>query len=172
MRRGDALASPPPVCVAAGSRPLAYNRRLMFRLTREVRFAVNLGEPGADPQLGERPTNGFGGYPSVNGLAVFLAARVTLRGSLDPRSQYLVNIKDVDAQLRGAYTYDWSRDPFARGAYSYALVGGGDARAALAAPCDGTLFWAGEATHATGASGTVHGALASGYRAAAELLGA
>lgn len=77
----------------------------------------------------------------------------------------------VDALLRGAYTYDWSRDPLARGAYSYALVGGGDARATLAEPRDGTLYWAGEATHATGASGTVHGAIASGYRAAGEVLG-
>lgn len=77
----------------------------------------------------------------------------------------------VDARLRGAYTYDWSRDPYARGAYSYALVGGGAARAALAAPCDGTLFWAGEATHAVGSSGTVHGAIASGHRAAGEVLG-
>lgn len=77
----------------------------------------------------------------------------------------------VDRQLRAAYTYDWSRDPFARGAYSYALVGGGAARAVLAEPCDSTLFWAGEATYAAGASGTVHGAIASGYRAAGEVLG-
>jgi len=33
-----------------------------------------------------------------------------------------------------------------------------------------TLFWAGEATHAAGSAGTVHGALASGYRAAGEVL--
>jgi len=35
---------------------------------------------------------------------------------------------------------------------------------------DDTLFWAGEATHWEGSAGTVHGALASGARAASELL--
>lgn len=76
----------------------------------------------------------------------------------------------VRAQLRAAYTYDWSTDPYARGAYSYALVGAADARQRLARPVADTLFWAGEATHATGSAGTVHGALVSGYRAASELL--
>jgi monoamine oxidase len=64
---------------------------------------------------------------------------------------------------------DWARDPFARGAYSYVLVNGEGAREALAAPLAGTLFFAGEATSLDD-SGTVAGALASGQRAARELL--
>jgi monoamine oxidase len=64
---------------------------------------------------------------------------------------------------------DWARDPFARGAYSYVLVNGEGAREALAAPLAGTLFFAGEATSVDD-SGTVAGALASGQRAARELL--
>jgi monoamine oxidase len=64
---------------------------------------------------------------------------------------------------------DWARDPFARGAYSYVLVNGEGAREALAAPLAGTLYFAGEATSADD-SGTVAGALASGQRAARELL--
>jgi len=64
---------------------------------------------------------------------------------------------------------NWQSDPFARGAYSYVLVGGEGAREDLAAPLDGTLFFAGEATSA-GDSGTVAGALASGERAAREAL--
>jgi monoamine oxidase len=65
---------------------------------------------------------------------------------------------------------DWARDPFARGAYSYVLVDGEGARQALAEPLAETLFFAGEATSADD-SGTVAGALASGQRAARELLG-
>jgi 6-pyruvoyltetrahydropterin/6-carboxytetrahydropterin synthase len=72
----------------------------MFRLTREVRFAVNLRGQADDPQLADGPTNSFGGFPSVTGLAIFLAARVTLRGPLDPTTQYLVNIKEIDELLR------------------------------------------------------------------------
>jgi monoamine oxidase len=62
---------------------------------------------------------------------------------------------------------DWAQDPFARGAYSYVLVGGEGARQALAEPVADTLYFAGEATSADDA-GTVAGALASGVRAVQE----
>jgi monoamine oxidase len=64
---------------------------------------------------------------------------------------------------------DWTKDPFARGAYSYVLVDGEGAREALASPIAHTLFFAGEATSRED-SGTVAGALASGVRAAREAL--
>lgn len=64
--------------------------------------------------------------------------------------------------------HGWSRDPYARGAYSYVLVGGANARAALAAPVDDTLFFAGEATSTDGQGGTVNGALETGQRAATQ----
>jgi len=70
--------------------------------------------------------------------------------------------------LRGGFSHDWLGDPFARGAYSYAGVGGSDAGAKLAVPIDGTLFFAGEATESDGQNGTVHGAIASGRRAAKQ----
>lgn len=74
----------------------------------------------------------------------------------------------VRKEFEGAVTHDWSRDPFARGAYSYVVVGGGHARAALASPVDQTLFFAGEATSNDGQGGTVNGALETGERAARE----
>ncbi|HUK04962.1 MAG TPA: NAD(P)/FAD-dependent oxidoreductase [Burkholderiales bacterium] len=74
-----------------------------------------------------------------------------------------------DARLADARVQDWQRDPYARGGYSYTLVGGQGARAELARPIDGTLFFAGEATDAQEA-GTVAGALRSGRRAALEVL--
>ena len=73
--------------------------------------------------------------------------------------------------LRGGFSHDWLADPFARGAYSYAGVGGSDAGDELAVPIDGTLFFAGEATESDGQNGTVHGAIASGRRAAKRVLG-
>jgi monoamine oxidase len=65
--------------------------------------------------------------------------------------------------------HDWSRDPYARGAYSYLIVGGRNARRMLAEPVENTLFFAGEATSADGQGGTVNGALETGDRAAQEL---
>lgn len=72
--------------------------------------------------------------------------------------------------LEAAYFHDWQTDPFSRGAYSYGKVGSDGAHAALAAPVENTLFFAGEATDTTGNNGTVHGAIASGYRAAEEIV--
>jgi monoamine oxidase len=69
------------------------------------------------------------------------------------------------------YFHDWQSDPFFRGAYSYAPVNALSARKTLAQPVDDTLFFAGEATESMGRSGTVHGAIASGVRAANQVLG-
>jgi monoamine oxidase len=65
--------------------------------------------------------------------------------------------------------WNWTADPFARGAYSFAVAGGDDDPAELARPLKGTLFFAGEATAQGAEVGTVHGALASGIRAAGEV---
>ncbi len=78
---------------------------------------------------------------------------------------------EVESQLT-AYFHDWDSDPFSRGAYSYAKVGGEGCQQTLAAPIENTLFFAGEATDTGGHNGTVHGAIASGKRAAKEILGA
>ena len=61
-------------------------------------------------------------------------------------------------------------DPFARGAYSYSVIGGAEAPKALARPLRRTLFVAGEAVNTEGSTGTVHGAIASGSHAAAQVL--
>ena len=76
----------------------------------------------------------------------------------------------VPARLVRAWHHDWSADPFALGAYSYVPAGGLSARRRLAEPVDSTLFFAGEATDTGGHTGTVHGAIASGMRAAEQVL--
>ena len=76
---------------------------------------------------------------------------------------------EISAQLVESYFHDWANDPFTRGAYSYLPVNGLEAQQALSHPVDNKLFFAGEAT-AVGHIGTVHGAIQSGQRAAAEIL--
>jgi monoamine oxidase len=76
----------------------------------------------------------------------------------------------IEALLEEFYTHNWEHDPFSRGAYSYIPVGGLDAQAQLAQPLEDTLFFAGEATNTEGHQGTVHGAIASGLRAAREIV--
>ena len=75
-------------------------------------------------------------------------------------------------EFEEAYYHDWTADPYARGAYSYLRVGGGDARAQLGASLKQTLFFAGEATSVNGQGGTVNGAIDSGERAATDVLAA
>lgn len=77
---------------------------------------------------------------------------------------------DVEGQFEAAYTHDWQADPFSRGAYSYLPVGGVEAQKVLAQPVEGTLFFAGEATNTDGHNATVHGAIATGRRAAREVI--
>jgi monoamine oxidase len=77
--------------------------------------------------------------------------------------------RELEEQLDAWVSHDWRADPFARGAYSYVAVGGTGAPRALGRPVDGTLFFAGEATSGD-QIGTVAGALASGRRAAREVL--
>jgi monoamine oxidase len=63
----------------------------------------------------------------------------------------------------------WAHDPFARGSYSHALPGHAGMRDVLAAPVDGRLFFAGEATSSNFFT-TAHGARDSGERAAGEVV--
>jgi monoamine oxidase len=67
------------------------------------------------------------------------------------------------------FVFNWQRDPMALGAYSYAAVGGEGAARTLAEPVGDTLFFAGEATEEK-STGTVAGAVLSGYRVAREIL--
>ena len=76
---------------------------------------------------------------------------------------------DIRRRLKPLAVSTWSTDPFARGAYSHALVGHAPSRATLAAPVDGRIFFAGEAVSKHDYS-TAHGALRSGIDAAKALL--
>ena len=78
---------------------------------------------------------------------------------------------DFRRKLRPLTESRWAHDPFARGSYSHALPGHAGKRAVLAAPVNGRLFFAGEATSPNFFS-TAHGAHDSGERAAREVMAA
>jgi monoamine oxidase len=88
--------------------------------------------------------------------------------SIDEIVSFLGN--DYRRKLKPLKESRWAHDPFARGSYSHALPGHAGKRAVLAAPVDGRLFFAGEATCPNFFS-TAHGARDSGERAARELRG-
>jgi monoamine oxidase len=112
---------------------------------------------------------GWAGGPAADAMLAEGPDAMTDRG-LDALSRaWGVPRRRLDALLAGTFHHDWQRDPFSRCAYSYAGVGGSGAHDALARPLRGTLFFAGEATSGD-ETGTVAGAIASGRRAARELL--
>ncbi len=78
---------------------------------------------------------------------------------------------ELRAQLRASYVRNWGAEPYAYGAYSYPTVGAPAARAALATPVAGTLFFAGEGVYEGPAPGTVEAGLVSGQVAARAMLG-
>lgn len=82
----------------------------------------------------------------------------------------LLGAPGIDAGCEALLRASWASDPLARGGYAHLPPGAADARLALAAPEGDTLFFAGEATAHDSNPQTVHGAIESGMRAAAELL--
>jgi monoamine oxidase len=75
--------------------------------------------------------------------------------------------RKLERAIRGVWWHDWDRDPYARGSYSYVVVGGRNAAKALRQPIEHTLYFTGEATEFE--SGTVEAALVSGERTAREV---
>jgi monoamine oxidase len=118
-------------------------------------------------------------FPIITGWAPFRSAQklsgqsrdyVVERGLRTLGSALHTSPRELEGLLESAYLHDWQSDPFSCGAYSYGKVGSDGAQEALAAPLNNTLFFAGEATDTTGNNGTVHGAVASGQRAARQIL--
>jgi monoamine oxidase len=98
-----------------------------------------------------------------------------LSGS-SPRTLVAAALRSIGAifghvrdELAAADVQDWKNDRYSRGGYSYVRVGGHGAREELAAPLDGTIFFAGEATDSE-EPGTVASGIRSGQRAAREAL--
>ena len=105
------------------------------------------------------------------------ATRLVTRGSAEVEARAIAAIgrlfgmrrRRVESLIEGCWYHDWHADPFSLGAYSYALVGGSTAAKRLARPVGRTLFFAGEAADSEGRTGTVHGAIGTGYRTAASV---
>jgi monoamine oxidase len=118
-------------------------------------------------------------FPALTGWAPFDCAdrlsgqshsQVVNRGLETLSRLFGLDTATLQRNLEDGYCHDWQGDPFSRGAYSYGKVGADGAHEALGSPLENTVFFAGEATDVTGNNGTVHGAMASGFRAASEIL--
>lgn len=91
-------------------------------------------------------------------------------GAIESVRMMFRGIADLAGEQCTVHFHNWQQDPRSLGGYSYVAVDGSSARDDLAAPLDGVLFFAGEATEGSGEASTVAGALMTGQRAADELL--
>ena len=116
---------------------------------------------------------GWSGGPK----AARLRASVTANGDIEDRAvravarQFGLPRSKIASLVERCWDLGWSGDAYPLGAYRYALVGGSRAAARLGRPIENTLFFAGEAADMEGRTGTVHGAIGTGYRAAKAVLG-
>lgn len=112
---------------------------------------------------------GWNGGPKARAILQLASEEIEALAIESLSNQLGVSARRLRGFVEDASMHDWDHDPFSRGAYSYQTVGGADAPAALARPLRGTLFFAGEAAAHDGRTGTVHGAIATGQRAADEV---
>jgi monoamine oxidase len=111
---------------------------------------------------------GWAGGPSARRL-LGKSPAARLRRALKSLAEILgVAPAIVRKGLADWQTLDWTNDPFSRGAYSFTAAGEDGSAASLRRPAGETIFLAGEATAKGSEVGTVHGALASGLRAARQ----
>ena len=163
---------PDKVAAAAGL-PLGYAEKAMLHLDDPNTFPVDGHLFGATDRtetgsydlrpLGRDCIQAFFG----GALARALVDHDALADYAIDELAALVGTK-IRSRIRPLAASTWSHDRFARGSYSYARPGCFGLRAVLAAPVDGRLFFAGEAT-SPGFFSTTHGAHETGLRAAAEV---
>ena len=144
-------------------------RTLSFLFTPERRPPVwwtRHPEPELTPTLA-----GWSGGPRSEALRGKSAEELGEIACRELAEVFGISEQHVRTNLLSTHTFDWSADPYARGAYSYVTAGALDAPAAMAQPEARTLFFAGEHTDTSGHWGTVHAALRTGLRAARQVLG-
>jgi monoamine oxidase len=121
------------------------------------------------PQVAPTLTAWSGG-PRSEGLRALDLTNLAERLVEAVAKLFSLRVEEVRSQLIRCVSHDWQHDPYSGGSYSYAAVGGSLASEEMSEPVQGTLFFAGEHTDTTGHWGTVHGAMRSGMRAAAQIL--
>lgn len=167
-------ALPEKVAAAAGL-PLGLADKVMLALDRPDELPVNGHLYGGTDRVGVgsyhlRPS----GAPCISGFFGGRMARTLEDAGAGALTAHAIDElvallgSDFRRRLSPLGESRWAHDGFARGSYSHALPGHAGDRARLAAPVDGRLFFAGEATSPHFFS-TAHGARDSGVRAAQEV---
>lgn len=113
---------------------------------------------------------GWVGGPAASILNALNPNELSSQATVSLSKMFNIELDRIQQCLIGCYTHNWQQDHLAGGAYSYIAAGGIDAPQQMSHPLSNTLYFAGEHTDTTGHWGTVHAAMRSGLRAAAQIL--
>jgi monoamine oxidase len=186
LQSGDVQFSPAPQEFMAQVHRMVMGCVCRVTLLFDRRFWLDRGAPNLGFLLAGDPSQHTWWTAAQGGAAAItawrggpLAARdceLHAKGQLIPQlldelaAAFGVPAQQMHAMLLSSHAHDWHSDQFSRGAYSYVPAGAVSASALMSQPVQHTLYFAGEHTDVEGHWGTVHGALNSGLRAAAQVL--
>lgn len=83
---------------------------------------------------------------------------------------FRIREEEIKQKLVASEIFNWSKEPFTRGAYNYATPGALQFKKIISEPMENTLYFAGEGLYTGKETGTVEAALASGLEVAKRIL--
>ncbi len=120
--------------------------------------------PANDPVL-----TGWLGGPSAEACAAE-TDDYFLRKALETLSAiFSVSVQNLKNKLKDHYIFNWKKEPWTRGAYSYGAIGYKQSKAVYSQPVDGKIYFTGEAAYSGSFPGTVEAAVVSGLMTAAQI---
>jgi len=189
LQSGSVTITPQPANIFEAASRLRMGNAFRFTLLFREPFWKNLTHPTTIADLSflfsftemppvwwtphPEPSNtitGWVGGPRSAKLANLSPDDLAMQACTSLAKIFSLEPAQIQSQLLSIHTHNWRDDPYSLGAYSYVASGGLDAPLQMSEPVANTLFFAGEHTDTTGHWGTVHAAMRSGLRAAAQIL--
>ena len=189
LQSGSIAITPPPDAILEAASRLRMGQACRFTLLFREPFWKNLTHPPTIADLSflfsftqmppvwwtphPEPSNtitGWVGGPRSAKLAELPPHELAHQACVSLAKIFSLELAQVQSQFISIHTHNWRGDPYSLGAYSYVAAGGLDAPQQMTQPVANTLFFAGEHTDTTGHWGTVHAAMRSGLRVAAQIL--
>jgi len=140
---------------------------LLFLLADETVPVWWTQHPAEHPVL-----TGWLAGPRTNGMAGRSENELVELGLASLADIFGLSVEQLTQEMIAARAINWANDPFARGAYSYAMLKTRSAQSELASWDGGAVLLSGEALYRGPDMGTVEAALASGLETARTILAA
>jgi monoamine oxidase len=113
---------------------------------------------------------GWAGGPKAELLSKEDDTVILKKALLSLSNIFNITVDDLQTKLQWAEIFDWQKNEYAMGAYSYATVQTCDALKQLTTSVDDTIFFCGEGLYTGSCPGTVEAAIIVAKKTAAKLI--